>query len=173
MLGRVFLLLGLLAAPWARADAPVPVPVEELARRADWVVHGRVASLEASRDAEGRIFTRVELEQTEIWKGLATNHFSIVFGNAVLGDRWTKVVGGPEFRLGEEVVVFAIRNPNGDAVTLDLAQGKFTVREVKDGPKLVSNGVLSDAGVTTSYRLPTQVPLSLDELKRRVDEVKP
>lgn len=173
MLRHVFLLVGLLATPWARAGAPVPVPVEELARRADWVVHGRVASLEASRDASGRIFTRVELEQAEIWKSLVTNRFSLILGTGVLGDRWTKVVGGPEYRLGEEVVVFAVCNPNGDAVTLDLAQGKFTVREVKDGSKLVSNGVLGDVGITNGYRLPTQVPLSLEALKRRVEEVKP
>lgn len=137
------------------------------------MVHGKVASLEATRDAEGRLFTRVELEEAETWKGPATNHFSLVFGNAVLGQRWTKVVGGPEFRLGEEVVVFTVRNPHGDAVTLDLAQGKFTVRETGDGRKLLSNGVLGDSGTTAGYRLPTQVPLLLEELKRRVAEVKP
>ena len=173
MRSRIGLILGLLGASLGRADVGAPAPIEDLARRADMVVHGRVASLEVNADAGGHIFTRVELGEAEIWKGLATNHFSLVLAGGVLGGRWTKVVGGPEFRLGEEVVVFTLRNPDGNAVTLDIGQGKFGVRAAKDGQKLVSNGVLGDAGVTTGYRLPTQVPLSLEELKRRVEEVKP
>ncbi len=173
---RLGLLLGALVyfhLPLMQADAPAPAPVEDLARRADAVVHGRVASLEASQDAEGRVFTRVELESAEFWKGPSTNHFSLVMGSGVLGRRWTKVVGEPEFRLGEEVVVFTVQNPHGDAVTLDLAQGKFAVHEAADGRKLLSNGVFGGPMETTGYRLPTQVPLALEELKRRVEGVKP
>ena len=176
MSGRLCLLLGALLSlhtPVMQADVPVPTPVEELARRADAVVHGRVASLEASRDVEGRVFTRVELDSPEFSKGPATNHFSLVMGSGVLGRRWTKVVGEPEFRLGEEVVVFTVRNPHGDAVTLDLAQGKFTVHEATDGRKLLSNGVFGGPAEATGYRLPTQVPLPLEELKRRVEGIKP
>ncbi|HTH48312.1 MAG TPA: hypothetical protein VMB21_12435 [Candidatus Limnocylindria bacterium] len=169
---RNILVWGLLGACWGRADISVPTPLEDLARRADAVVHGRVASLEVTTNAAGGIFTRVELEATEVWKGPATNHFSLIFGGGVLGGRWTKVVGGPEFRLGEEVVVFTILNPAGDAVTLDLAQGKFVVRETKDGRKMLSNGVLGDPGATAGYRLPTQVPLPLEEVKRRVETIK-
>lgn len=162
--------LGLLGALVAPAGSPLPVPVADLARRADAVVHGRVASFEASRDAEGRVFTRVELEAAEVWKGAATNRFSLVLGSGVLGERWVKVVGEPEFRLGEEVVVFTVRNPHGDAVTLDLAQGKFSVRETKDGRKLTSNGALGGTENAAGYRLPTLMPLPLAELKRRVGE---
>jgi hypothetical protein len=176
MFGRLCLLLGTLVSlhiPALQADVPAPVPVEDLARRADTVVHGRVASLEASQDAEGRVFTRVELEAAEIWKGPATNRFSLVLGSGVLGRRWTKVVGEPEFRLGEEVVVFTVRNPQGDAVTLDLARGKFAVQVTGDGRKLLSNGVFGRPVEAAGYRLPTQVPLPLEELKRRVEGVKP
>ena len=148
--------------------------MEELTRRADSVVHGRVASLEANRDAEGRVFTRVEIEMAEVWKGTPTNHFTLVLGSGVLGHRWVKVIGEPEFRLGEEVVVFTLRNPRGDGVTLELAQGKFSIHEPRGGgEKLASNGVLGGAEAAAGYRLPTQLPLPLAELERRVREAKP
>lgn len=145
-------------------------PVEDLARRADDIVHGTVASLECRRDGAGRIFTRVELDVAETWKGAATNRFALVQGGGVLGDRWTKVSGGPEFRLGEEVVVFTVRNSRGEAVTLDLAQGKFLVlSDSHGGERHVSNGLIGGAAGGAGYRLPTQLPLSLVELRQRAE----
>ena len=143
VLNRFLITLGLLGSGLAPAGSPVSgiQSVEELTRRADSVVHGRVASLEANRDAEGRVFTRVEIEMAEVWKGTPTNHFTLVLGSGVLGHRWVKVIGEPEFRLGEEVVVFTLRNPRGDGVTLELAQGKFSIHEPRGGgEKLASNG---------------------------------
>jgi len=147
-----------------------PVPVEDLAKRADTVVHGRVAALECTRDPAGRIFTRVELDVAEVWKGKPAARFSLVLAGGVLGARKVGVVGGPGYRLGEEVVVFTARNANGEPVTLDLAQGKFTVETGQaSGAKHVANGVLGGPVETSGYRLPTQVPLELTELRRRVE----
>ena len=146
------------------------MPVEDLAKRADAIVHGKVASLECARDGAGHMFTRVELDVSSVWKGAATNRFALVLAGGVLGDRKVSVVGQPEYRLGEEVVVFTARNPQGEAVTLDLAQGKFTVENNPEaGLKRVSNGVLGGPAAKAGYRLPTQVPLGLAELRRRVE----
>jgi hypothetical protein len=72
--------------------------------------------------------------------------------------------------LGEEVVVFTARNANGEPVTLDLAQGKFTVEATPaSGAKHVANGVLGGPAEKSGYRLPMQVPLELSELRRRVE----
>jgi len=147
-----------------------PVPVEDLAKRADTVVHGKVAALECTRDPAGRIFTRVELDVAEVWKGKPAGRFSLVLAGGVLGARKVGVVGGPAYRLGEEVVVFTARNANGEPVTLDLAQGKFTVETAQaSGAKHVANGVLGGAADKSGYRLPLQVPLELAELRRRVE----
>ena len=147
-----------------------PVPVEDLAKRADTVVHGKVAALECTRDTAGRIFTRVELDVAEVWKGRPADRFALVSAGGVLGARKVAVVGGPEYRLGEEVVVFTARNATGEPVTLDLAQGKFTVETAPaSGAKHVANGVLGGTADKSGYRLPTQVPLELSELRRRVE----
>ena len=153
------------------AAAPgVPVPVEDLAKRADAVVHGKVDALECTRDPAGRIFTRVELDVAEVWKGKPAGRFTLVLAGGVLGTRKVAVVGGPEYRLGEEVVVFTARNERGEPVTLDLAQGKFTVETAQaSGAKHVANGVMGGPADKSGYRLPTQVPLELSELRRRVE----
>ena len=148
----------------------VPVPVEDLAKRADAVVHGKVDALECTRDPAGRIFTRVELDVAEVWKGKPAGRFTLVLAGGVLGARKVAVVGGPEYRLGEEVVVFTARNESGEPVTLDLAQGKFTVETAQaSGAKHVANGVIGGPADKSGYRLPTQVPLELSELRRRVE----
>lgn len=146
-------------------DIPL-TPIEELARRAEVVVRGSVASIEALRDGEGRPFTRLELTVAETWKGPSTNRLTVVQGSAVLGQRQVRVLGEPEFRLGEDAVVFAVFNPAGEAVTLDLARGKFTVRTNATTGQLTA---LSDgAKVSGGVALPGQAPVSLAELRERV-----
>lgn len=165
---RLGVRFGALVLSFAALASGGPItPVEELARRAEAIVQGKVTSLECSKAANGQMFTRVELAVAEVWKGAATNHFALVHAGGVLGERWVRVAGGPEFRLGEEVVVFTVRNPQGEAVTMDLAQGKFSITG-KDKERLVSNGVIGGAAGGSGYRLPTQLPLPLVELRRRV-----
>lgn len=148
-------------------DIPL-TSIEELARRAEVVVRGSVTSMEAMRDGEGRPYTRLELAVTETWKGSATNRLWVVQGSAVLGQRQIRVLGEPEFRLGEEAVVFAVFNPAGEAVTLDLARGKFSVKTNAANGRLTA--VSDGAKVAGGVALPGQAPVALDELKQRVKD---
>lgn len=144
-----------------------PVAVEDMARQAQWIVHGTVESVETLQTSSGRRLTRVELVELEIWKGSSTNRLGVVLASGVLGERWVKVVGEPEYRPGEEVVVFARDNDWGEAVTLNLAQGKFAVEDAGKG-KWVSNGVLGGSPNAGGVRMPHQVPLRLESLQERV-----
>lgn len=129
---------GLRAAGSGEWAGPAP-DLADLARRSAWVVHGKVAALAASRDAEGRVYTRVDLDSAEFWKGEPTNHFSLVLAGGVLGQRKVTYTGQPEYALGEEVVVFAGRNPHGLAVTLDLGYGKYVVSRASGVPLATSS----------------------------------
>ncbi len=151
----------------AQATQGPPTPVEELVRRAEFVIHGRVESVETLEAPVGRRFTRVELSPIEVWKGGATNRLGLVLASGVLGERWVKVVGEPEYRPGEEVVVFTVPNDRGEAVTLDLSQGKFAVTG-SGNAKLASNGMIGGTPEPGRVRLPHQVPLSLEALRERV-----
>jgi hypothetical protein len=161
-------LIALLAFGFASLRATdIPLTsIEELARRADVVVRGSVASIEAMRDGEGRPYTRLELTVSETWKGPSTNRLTVVQGGSVLGRRQVRVLGEPEFRLGEDAVVFAVFNPDGEAVTLDLARGKFSVRTNAATGRITA---MSDgAKVSGGAALPGQTPVALDELRQRV-----
>jgi len=125
------------AAPVLEGLGPRPSPAD-LARRADWVVRGRVTGIATSPDPHGRISTRVELDLSEIWKGPGTNRLVLRLAGGVLGNRKVTYSGQPDFAFGEEVLVFAVRNPDGEPVTLDMAWGKFSVRPGSSGPVAVS-----------------------------------
>jgi hypothetical protein len=174
---RDFLLLFLscVLAPSLRAIQFTPLSIEQLTKESTLVVRATVLSKSCQRDPAGRIFTKVELEVAEIWKGsLPTNRFTVVHGGGILGDRKATVSGQVEYALGEEVVAFLVLNHRGEGVTLGLAQGKFQIRqEAGTGERLAHNLFHGETGsrsqgVSTGDRLPTQHRLTLAELKRRV-----
>lgn len=164
----------------------VPLTVEQLATSATVVVHGRVEWVESSRDAQGRIHTRVGLGVLATWKGgLAGDgrHCEIVLGGGVVGQRAVRVVGQADHQVGDEVVAYLARNEAGDWVTLGLGQGRFLVRrEAGSERRLVSNPFWGEEAAgdpggkpapAIGVRMPARRPLTLEELERRTREVGP
>ena len=145
-----------------------PLPVEELAQRADLIVHGTVTSKVCERTAEGRIITRIELDVAEVWKGnLTTNRCTIVHGGGTVGNRRAEVSGQVEYAVGEEVVAFLVRNDRGEGVTLGLAQGKFHVwKDHKTGEKLTHNIFHGTTERETGSDEKKSAKLALKELAR-------
>ncbi len=151
-----------------------PLEIEELTKKADLVVQGVVASQASRKDASGRIYTEVELDVAEVWKGkLSEKILKVVMGGGVMGGRRTVVSGQVDYAKGEEVVGFFRFNDRGEAVTIGLAQGKFQiVKDERTGEKLANNPFhgesrrsVAKAGIST----PTNPePLTLLQLKRRV-----
>src|SRR2546425_10487824 len=140
---REFMLLFLscVLAPSLRAIQFTPLPIEQLAQESAFILQGTVLSKSCQRDLAGRIFTKVELEVAEVWKGsIATNRFTVVHGGGILGDRKATVSGQVEYGIGEEVVAFLVFNQRGEGVTLGLAQGKFQIQqEAGTGERLAHN----------------------------------
>ena len=158
-----------------RAVQMEPLSIERLVQESALVVRGAVLSKSCQRDPEGRIYTKVELQITEVWKGaLATNRFTLVHGGGILGDRKATVSGQVEYAIGEEIVAFLVVNQRGEGVTLGLSQGKFHVESgSRPGEEFVHNpfhGTPNSRSQTIvqSARLPTQARLTLAELKRSV-----
>ena len=123
------------------ATQMTPLPVEELGQRADLILHGTVLNQTCQRSPEGRIYTRVELQVREVWKGALTNAtFTIVHSGGTVGNLRTEVSGQVRYAVGEEVVAFLALNSRGEGVTLGLAQGKFRVWQDKQtGEKFAHN----------------------------------
>jgi hypothetical protein len=169
------LFLSCTLASSSRAIQFAPLSIEQLTQESALVVRGTVQSKSCQRDSAGRIFTKVELEIAEIWKGsLRTNRFTVVHGGGILGDRKSTVSGQVEYGIGEEVVAFVVFNQRGEGVTLGLAQGKFSIgTEAETGERLVHNLFHGETGtrhqsVSASAKLPMQRRLTLAELKKRV-----
>lgn len=157
-----------------------PLSVDTLSAQADVVLHGVVLSNTCQRDPSGRIYTKVELRVTDIWKGaISGSPFVIVHGGGVLGDRQASVPAQVQYDIGEEVVAFLVRNERGEGVTVGLMQGKFRVwQEAVGGTRYVVNpfhGVPEQVGnraarqgVAKASAAPA--PIRLTDLKRQVQE---
>lgn len=162
------LFIGLLPVPTPQAVIVKPLSIDELSRRAHLVIRATVLSKTCARDEARRIYTRIELNVTEVWKGnLKPGKFEIVHGGGVLGEERVVVTGQAEYSLDEDVVLFLIQNHRGEGVTVGLAQGKFQVRkDLQDGTLCVQNA-FHGQDRTGTHRL------TLSELKSRVQGVHP
>jgi len=148
-----------------------PVPVEALATNAEVVIHGKVIGKTVQRDPEGRIYTRVQLEITEVWKGNVSPEFTIVHGGGRIGNEESRASIQVSYEIGEEVVAFLRRNHRGEGVTVGMVQGKFHVEsEPSTGVKVASNafhGRAENTAVPGPAGPSLQNRLTLDELRAR------
>jgi hypothetical protein len=167
----VALLVGMLVPFLIHAAGGAVLTVEAMAQRAEVVAVGKVASLESLRDSTGHPYTRIELSPVEVWKGAGTNRLVLASGTTVLGERWVRVAGEQPYRLGEEVLVFAVRNTVGEAVVLDPVQARFMVHaDLKTGERHAENGTLGESESVRAARVrtPAQRRLPLSVLRERV-----
>jgi hypothetical protein len=164
---------GLLATAAATAAQQSPLTPEQLATRAEAVVHGRVEAVETRREStvgQDGLVTRVELAVTEVWKGAATNRWVITQPGGTLGTRRVVVMGDAQFVPGQEVVVFAVTNRAGEWLSLELSQGTFQVDRTPGGSPTVRNPYWGGTAEVSGFRPKSKLPLSLTQLKERVLE---
>ena len=125
-----------IAAP-ALATVMLEVPMERLVAESDLVVHGRVRDV-GSRlvaNAEGHFepHTVTVLEVLEVLAGApaavvsAPRELVVDEIGGRVQDQEMRIVGTPEYRRGEEVVVFLRALPDGGYRTYAMAQGHFEV----------------------------------------------
>ncbi len=178
----VFLLV--LGCFWANSLAVqvVPLSIEELTTRSALIVRATVASKSCLRDDRGRIYTEIELQVSEVWKGAhAGSKLTVVQSGGTLGDQRVVVSGEVNYVPGEAVVAFLVLNPKGQAVTLALMQGKFELlKDVATGATLARNPfhgneaaspVAGGGGSVTKSAVAAKPALTVEELKRRVQTV--
>lgn len=131
----------LLAEVPLQANQIQPLAIPELIHPAELIVRATVLSKSCQKDSEGRIYTRVELDAAEIWKGnRGPGRLTVVHGGGTLGEERVLVPGQVDYRIGDEAVLFLVFNSRGEAVTLAMSQGKFEIfQSAIDGEWLVKN----------------------------------
>lgn len=150
-----------------------PLTIEQLTTKATRVDLARVDAVEVTRDSKGVPLTRIELSVQATWKGIPTNRVTVTQAGGTLGTRRVLVSGEAQYEPGEEVVVFLTPNSLGEWLTLEMAQGKFTIHRPTPTNAWVRNPVLGGSAAPGGFRPSHQLPLSLAELQRRVSEAKP
>ncbi len=133
--------LFLLVATPATATIVQALGVEQMAREADVVVHGRVTERTAAwNEGKSRIYTVTKVEILDPLKGPHTAGAVIQIrqlGGTVDGIGQT-VVGNATLKVGEEVLLFLDHDPaKGLHYVVGMAQGKFAVDRRGETPTIV------------------------------------
>lgn len=127
--------LTLMVAASAWASLVMELRVDELTKRADEVVRARVLDRISRWTEDGhQIHTFTTIEVISNMKGAAGGAIVIRQLGGEVDGVGSFVGGDAHFEVGEEVVVFLRRNPDGEPVfhLIGLAQGKFRVERTGD-----------------------------------------
>ncbi len=127
---RLLLIAGLLVfAPSLRATVLVPAEFHEIVAGSQVIVYGRIAEVHAEwADDRRRIDTIVTLDAATYLKGGPGSVVTFRVPGGQVGRYRNVVVGAPEFRAGEEAVVFLSAAGPAVAHVFGLNQGVFRVR---------------------------------------------
>jgi hypothetical protein len=172
--GVVLLLCVMVGGPAARGTTFARMSVEEMVAAADAVVHARCLGTDTRREA-GELWTFASFEVEETWKGVAPRLISVRLLGGRLGNLTYRVEGVPEFRTGEEVVLFLQRTRAGDFAITSWVQGTFRVRRDSEasGPLVMqdsSSMALFDPA-TQRFRQDGERRAPLKEFRARVREL--
>ncbi len=148
----------------------------DLAARSIAAVTGWVTDIEAAADpSSGGINTYVHIEPDEIVFGSLPNGPVVLRepGGRVR-DRSEWIFGSPEYRVGEEVLVFLSQNADGTLRTTGMSMGKFTVEPDDLGGLIAKRHLGEGAALWDLQRaqLVTEAAPERHDFKALVDSVR-
>jgi hypothetical protein len=177
-LGR-FIAFTLFVSLSAALHATVILPIEfrELVTTAPVIVHGQVVDVRAEW-TEGRrsVETFVTVAVTEYLKGNLGEQVIFRVPGGQLGRYRTIFVGAPEFREGDEVVLFLKQSAPSYPYIIGLSQGAFrVVADARSGRRMVTTPIVMGTGGEAPERIVrgdvTRKPLPIDAFREAVRQV--
>jgi hypothetical protein len=141
---RTFVLAALLLAIPAVTRATVVIPIEfrELVSVSTTILHGRVTRVRTDWvDGRRAIQTFVTVAADEFLKGPLDGTVTVAVPGGQIGRYKTVFVGAPEFREGDEIVLF-LRAYRGRQFIVGLNQGAFRVAPDSGGRRVVTGPVV-------------------------------
>lgn len=171
--------VGLLLATWMcwvplAATVLVPADLAELSRDARVIARGRVTGIEARSTGDWRsIETLVTLATESALKGSvgATVVFRVPGG--LFGRYRRVVVGAPEFRVGQRVVVFLGDRGSDVPFVLGLSQGVFRLVQRNEGWMVTPPPIMPTRALPQAIQRgdPSRRVLPLADFERTVREL--
>lgn len=125
----------------ALATTAQKLSLEQLVREADLVLRGTVREV-SSQEAKDRftILTTVVVTMEEQWKGPKASTVILRQPGGTAGEISQRVMGLPEFSVGEELILFLKKQKDGHYVTVGEKQGKFRIRSnAQTGTRMVED----------------------------------
>jgi hypothetical protein len=124
-LSRVLIIIGLLATP-AFASTVKRMDLKELVSVSDAIAQGTVESVE-SRWENQSIYTYISVRVDEPLKGGPRRVLLIRQAGGQIGALHAHVPGMPQFKQGDQVIVFLRDLKNGTFDVVGLGQGKYDI----------------------------------------------
>jgi hypothetical protein len=140
----------LCVAPPLGATVLVPAEFREIVQGSQVIVHGRVVDVRSDWTTDRfRIETFVTLEAGAYFKGGPGERVTFRVPGGTIGRYRSLMVGAPEFRAGDEVVIFLTSEGPSVPHVFGLSQGVFRVRrQLRSGRRLVVPPALMAASDT-------------------------
>lgn len=129
------LLALLLLASAANASVVISESLEEMVHGSARILRGNVANVRSVLDEKnGRIYTYVDLEVTEVLKGEKVATAVLKEAGGTVGGISQEIIGAPHFATGEDIVVFL--EPSNESnmwLVRSLSAGKVTLLKSAKG----------------------------------------
>jgi hypothetical protein len=167
ILQGVLLLAGLLMSMQAFATTLVYKSFDDLVKEADGIVAGRVASIESRYNPKHEIYTFVTIDQLSVLGGSYQGPtLTLRLKGGQVDNNIAQIVGSPEFKLNEQVVLFVEGNGQYMVPLVGWTQGVFRVsQDAATGQQVIldheGNRVLNVVGSEIVKDLKTQPAASI------------
>ena len=113
----------------AHASVMVRLSTNQMVDASDSIVRGKILEVWTEEDARGVVWTRAQLEVTQVLKGDSNRKKYILDQmGGTFGGSQSFVSGRAHFSVGEEGIFFLENMKSGRTMTIGLSQGKYTLR---------------------------------------------
>jgi hypothetical protein len=139
----VFVAFVILSAA-VQATVLIPIEFRELVAIAPVIVHGRVVEVRSAFvDGRRAVETFVTIEAAEYFKGDLGAEITVRVPGGQVGRYRTVFIGAPEFRQGDELVLFLKNSGSPLPYIVGLSQGAFrVVTDARSGRRMVTTPVV-------------------------------
>ncbi len=121
------------------ASSFIPLTIKKQTKEAEIILVGDVINIESMEVGEGEFESKAVLLANK-WMGFQPSDDRVVevyYPGGVIGDRVHKVIGSPEFKAGESVVLM-LKNDNGKFRVMNLGLGKFSLKKFGNKTVLIN-----------------------------------
>ncbi len=162
----------LAVAPATYATLAIAAPFEQKVENASAIVVGKCVKTESRPDPTGRwILTYSTFQVSKSIKGSAGNELTIVTPGGQVGSTRQETVGIPQFRQGDENVLF-VKNSEAGPTLLYFDQGAYDVTTDSRGEKVVApvQSTLVKIDTQRGIAVPSELPRTLRSFEDNVGE---